>query len=220
LAIYRDAVQSNYRGGVEKAVMISGLRSQNPRDELDRTLNSTIDLIDAYENAAGILESVFRGLLWGLTRRHGQARELEVVEDPQLRPFLQKLQAQVGQVASRFRHCLEEFALDALAVKRDSVDIDRMHRLLEVTELASYDVSNCVNAVVDRHKQVQKEKRKGHWVEFDKLWTLMPGFGDTSEEPPQYAGYLHPYRVTNMYSMLADLNEMPEIGFGDGEENE
>lgn len=220
LAIYHDAVQSNYRGGVEKAVLVSGLRLQNPQDELDRTLNSTIDLIDAYESASGILESVFRGLLWGLTRHHGQARELEVLQDSQLRAFLQKLQAQIGQAAFRFRHCLDEFALDALAAKRDSVDIDRMHRLLEVTEAASQDVGTCVNAVIDRHKQVQKEKRKGHWIEFEKMWTLMPGFGDTSEEPPLYTGYLHPYRVTNMYSMLADLNVMPEIGFGDAQEDE
>lgn len=137
LGVYQDATQNMYRGGVEKAVLIKGLRTQNPQDEVARTLNSTIDLIDAYESTAGILESVFRGLLWGLTRHHGQASESDVVQDAQLQPFLVKFQGKIASVAVRYRSSLDVFKLDTLAAKRDSVDIDRMNRLLEVADAAS-----------------------------------------------------------------------------------
>lgn len=58
-------------------------------------------------------------------------------------------------------------------------------------------------------------------LEDDKQWTLMPGFGNTAEEPLWYDSYLHPYRITNVYGMLADLELVPELGAVNGEaENE
>jgi len=54
----------------------------------------------------------------------------------------------------------------------------------------------------------------------DKQWTLMPGFGDTADEPSWHDSYLHPYRITNIYGMLADLRIVPEVRAIDGEERE
>jgi hypothetical protein len=57
------------------------------------------------------------------------------------------------------------------------------------------------------------------WIERDaQHLTLMPGFGDSSEEPWTFDGsYLHPFRVTNAYSLLGDLGRV-EIEVQNGEE--
>ena len=48
---------------------------------------------------------------------------------------------------------------------------------------------------------------------------LLPGFGDNSETPWMHEGpYLHPFRVTNAYSLLGDLGHVRRIEVPDGEE--
>lgn len=216
--IYQKSVQNNDRGGVEKTVFISGVYSDNGDDEVGITLRRTIDLIDAYESLAGIMESVFRGLIWGLTQNGGHSPQGQVIQNPVLQPFFLKAHANLTSMTPRFRKCLDHFESDALALKRDSVDVDRMSQLLEDAISASHSIETCVTSVMERHVKVQREKRKGVWIEQEQKWALMPGFGDSSDEPKRFEGYLHPYRVTNMYSMLADLSLVTETELADGEE--
>ena len=217
VSLYRTANANSYRGGVEKQVIVNGLGAK-AEDEVGRTVQASIKLIDTYEVLTGLLESVFRGLVWGLTRNNGQAPRTAVVNDPTLHPFLTKVHSKLGPAAARFQQRLQVFETDALAGKRDSVDVDRMHKLLDDAVAASQSDDDCVSAVMDRHVRVQKEKNKGVWIEQDKQWTLMPGFGDTADEPLWYDQYLHPYRVTNIYGMLADLGVVPEVRAKDAEE--
>lgn len=218
VSLYRTANAISYRGGVEKQVIVNGLGAR-AEDEVERTVQASIKLIDAYEVLSGLLESVFRGLVWGLTRNSGQAPRTAVMQDPTLRPFLTKIHSKIGPATSRFQQGLQVFEADSLAGKRDSVDVDRMHKLLDDAATASQGGDNCVSAVMDRHVRVQKEKNKGVWIEQDKQWTLMPGFGDTAEEPLWHDEYLHPYRVTNIYAMLADLGVVQEVRTKDAEED-
>jgi hypothetical protein len=220
VSIYRTSIAESDRRDVERAVITRGFSRAAADDDVGRTLHASIQLIDAYENLSGILESVFRGLLWSLTRNNGQAPRAAVVHDPTLRPFLGQAQAKLGPATQRFQSRLKAFESDPLAAKRHSVDIDRMHKLLDDANAASPSVDDCVSAVMDRHVRVQKEKNKGVWIEEDKKWTLMPGFGDTADEPLSYDWYLHPYRITNVYEMLADLGVVPEVKAIDGEESE
>lgn len=220
VSIYRAAIAESDRGDVERAIITNRFSHAAADDEVGQTLRVTIQLIDAYENLSGILESVFRGLLWGLTRNNGQAFRSAVVGDPILRPFLLHAQTELGPGARAFQSRLASFETDSLAARRRSVDIDRMHKLLDDANAASPSVDDCVSAVMDRHLRVQKEKAKGVWIEEDKKWTLMPGFGDTADEPQRYNSYLHPYRITNIYGMLADLGVVPELKATDGEEIE
>ncbi|MBM4076897.1 MAG: hypothetical protein FJ267_14810 [Planctomycetes bacterium] len=162
---------------------------------------------------------MFRGLVWGLTRNNGQAARTVILQEPTLRPFLAKINTKINSASTRFQKKLEAFEADSLASKRGSVDVDRMHKLLDDSVAASWPGEDSVTAIMDRHVRVQKEKNKGVWIEQDKQWTLMPGFGDTGEEPQQYDWYLHPYRVTNIYGMLADLEAVPRLGEGDAEED-
>lgn len=216
-SLYRAARAQSMRHEAEKQVIVHGFKAA-PEDDVERTLQISIGLIDAYESLSGLLESVFRGLVWGLTRNSGQATREAVVQDPTLQPFIKNVDARIGPAATRFKQRLQTFETDALAAKRGSVDIDRMHKLLDDSTAASLNSAHCVSAIMDRHVRVQKEKRKGVWIETDKQWTLMPGFGDTAEEPRSFDWYLHPYRITNIYGMLADLRLVPEAGTIDGEE--
>ncbi len=220
ISIYRAATAKSDRGDVERVVITQGFCRASANDEVGQTLHASIQLIDAYENLSGILESVFRGLLWGLTRNNGQTPRTSVVNDPSLRPFLAQAQSKLRPAAKAFQSRLETFETNPLAAKRRSVDIDRMHKLLDDANAASPSVDDCVSAVMDRHVRVQKEKNKGVWIEEDTKWTLMPGFGDTADEPHSYDWYLHPYRITNIYGMLADLGVVPEVKAIDGEESE
>lgn len=220
VSIYRTTVAASDREYVERAVLTQGFSRAAADDDIGRTLHASSQLIDAYESLSGILESVFRGLLWGLTHNNGQAPRTTVVNNPTLRPFLMQVQSKVGPAVNAFQSRLESFETDPLAAKRRSVDIDRMHKLLDDANAASPSVDDCVSAVMDRHVRVQKEKHKGVWIEEDTKWTLMPGFGDMADEPLLYDWYLHPYRITNIYGMLADLGVVPEVKAIDGEENE
>jgi hypothetical protein len=207
LGLYRRAMQDSSNGGAEQVVLTRGLRNR-PRegsDDVERALSITIELIDAYELVSGLLETIFRGLLWGLTRHHGQAPRSTVVAEPVLRRAFGKAQAGLEKAAMQFRRTLQAFEADAIASLRRSVDIDRMHRLLDNAVTASLDVEQCVSTVMERHRNVQKEKGKGVWIDEDRMWTLMPGFGDVHEEPPLFDSYLHSFRIPNAYSMLADL---------------
>lgn len=217
-SLYRSARAQSMRHEAEKQVIVHGFKAVSPEDDVERTLQISIALIDAYESLSGLLEAVFRGLVWGLTRNNGQATREAVVQDPTLQPFIKNVHAKIGLAATRFKQLLQTFEMDALAAKRGSVDIDRMHKLLDDSTAASLSSDHCVSAIMARHVRVQKEKRKGVWIETDKQWTLMPGFGDTAEEPRSFDWYLHPYRITNIYGMLADLRLVPEAGTIDGEE--
>lgn len=74
--------------------------------------------------------------------------------------------------------------------------------------------------MLDRHARVQRQKKKGGWIDVDsEHWTLRPGFGNVDDESPSTdEGYLHPFRVANAYSFLADLNMVPAMEGFDGEE--
>lgn len=218
--IYQSASREGDRGAVEQVVMTQGLCDSRSDDEVGRTLQAVSNLINRYEVLSGLLEGVFRGLIWGLTRLNGQASPEFLAQDSTLDDFLGQVRTRLEPAASQFRVCLESFERDSLANKRGSVDIDRMHKLLEDSAAAMRGNNDCVTAVMDRHLRVQKEKHKGVWIEVDKYWTLMPGFGDTSDEPQPFEGYLHPYRIMNLYGMLTDLKMVTSPGVNDGEEDE
>jgi hypothetical protein len=221
LGLFRQPLQDSY-GGTEQAVIARGLR-QHPAqtgDEVDRALYVTTELIDAYESVSGLLETVFRGLLWGLTRSQGQAPRAAVVSEPVLRPVIEKAQAATGPEAFRFQQALQAFEADPVVAKRGSVDIDRMHRLVDNAVAASHGPDTCVSSIMERQRKVQKEKRKTVWIEEDRMWMLMPGFGDIAEEPTWYNCYLHPFRITNAYSMLADLQLVPAKDEENAEEDQ
>jgi hypothetical protein len=202
-------------GDAERAVLVQGFQSKS--DDMDRTLCATIALIDAYESVSGLLETIFRGLLWSLTRNNGHASRTVIVGELQFQSVMAKAVSEMGPAADRLQKAIPAFAADALACERRSVDIERMNGVLEVARAASHDLDDAVTAVMDRHRKTQNEKGKGVWIEEGDRWALMSGFGDTAEAPKWFDFYLHPYRVRNVYSLLADLKLVPEEELSDDE---
>ena len=213
--IYQAASPDGSRGDIERAVLVAGLRALGPSgDEVDGAIRVTIDLVDAYESVTGHLETAFRSLLWGLTRRGGHAARSDVLGEPEVWRALNKARTGLATSVDRLRTALLAFEADPLAGRRGSVDPDRMRGLVEEAATAATSADGCATTVLDRHRRVQADKGKGVWVEEDRRWTLMPGFGDAGEEPPEFGDYLHPFRVTNTYSLLADLDRRLRAGAG------
>ncbi len=221
LGLFRQLLQDSY-GAAEQAVIARGLgqRPAQMEDEVERALYATAELIDGYESVSVLMEAVFRGLLWGLTRHHGQADRSSVVSEPVLQPMIEKARAVIGREAMRFQRALQAFEQAPLVAKRGPVDIDRMHTLLDNALAASHDRDTCVTSIMERHRSVQKEKHKSVWIEEDRMWMLMPGFGDIRDEPAWHDYYLHSFRISNAYSMLADLQLVPAEDHEDGEQDQ
>lgn len=220
VAHYRSLVGNSERGLVDRQILVSDIRPMLQPDQSarDRSIDYTIRLIDAYEQVSGQLESVMRGLLWALTHRGGRAAPSELLANPvlsrhlsqarkNLRPTSQELQDRVGE-------------LSHYPDVQHAVNIDRLDQVLQDAQSGLHGEKPLVEQVMERHRQVQQQKRKGVWIERDATyWTLMPGFGNSSETPWVYGGnYLHPFRVTNAYSFLADLGRIPRIEVPDAEE--
>ena len=122
----------------------------------------------------------------------------------------------VSQVAKRLKETSEQIPA---TVKDIDVSIQKLNVQLGTTLVVDSlirlrdDLDECagkaeafLDALMDRHERVQKAKRKGVWIERAQTLTLLPGFGFDSDGPPiRVGGYIPPFRVTNAYSMLADL---------------
>jgi len=110
--------------------------------------------------------------------------------------------------------------LGTFPVVMDTVAADRLDEVLQDALNGSKHVGTLVDSVMERHCRVQQQKKKGVWIETDAgHWTLMPGFGDNAEAPWSYDGaYLHPFRVSNAYSLLTDLGHIKGAEIPDAEE--
>jgi hypothetical protein len=137
-AIYQSDQADGSRGRLERAVLVRGLRAAaTSGDELDGAVRVTIDLIDAYESGTRVLDTAFRGLLWGLTRRGGVADRADVLAEPQLLGALKKARTALATSVDRLRIALPAFEADPLARKRRTVDLDRMRGLVEEAAAAA-----------------------------------------------------------------------------------
>lgn len=220
VADYRSLLGSGSRGLVDRQVLLGDVRPllRPDEDAADRTIDYTIRLIDAYEQVGGYLESAMRGLLWGLTRRGGRTTEADLLADPTLSPHLSALRGSLDQAARQLKTQLGELRHHPHV--QDAVDLERLDQLLSDAEAGAGGDRQLVEQLMERHGRVQKQKRKGVWIErAGPYWTLMPGFGDAGETPWKHDGaYLHPFRVTNAFSLLTDLGRILRIEVPDGEE--
>lgn len=218
VAEYKDLIGSSDRGHVDRQILVHhlGMLVESSEDEVDRRIHYAIGIIDAYEQVAGYLQSVMQGLLWGLTHRGGRATQTEVVTD--LAPHLAHARTGLRTAGNRLEKQLEGW--EGQPQLHDAVDHDRLKELLSDAQAGLAGESPLVENVLARHERIQRQKKKGFWIERDDpQLTLMPGYGDNSEAPSAYDGaYLHPFRVTNAYSFLADLKRISKVEVPDAEE--
>jgi hypothetical protein len=185
---------------------------------IDRTIDFTIGFIDLLEQVSIHLEAGFRTLLWGLVQFGGRATLRELCGFPKLSGYLKGRADRLRQLLPEFGRRLSE--VPEYPTVADELDLDRFRRLYEAcVHVVGPGPEATATALIDRHRAVQKAKSKGAWVEDDGTWwTLMPGFGQA--EPPAWDpsdGYLHPFRVQNARSFLADLGRLGTVEVSDGE---
>lgn len=220
VADYRRLIGSSGRGQVDRQILVRDLRPvlRSGEDEVDRLIDYAIGLIDAYEQVGGQLESAMRGLLWALTHRGGRATQADLVGDPILASLLRRVRADLRKATIRLEEQLE--GLTGHPQLHRTVDEDRLKQLLSEAQAGLPGEIQLVEQVLERHQRIQQQKRKGAWIERDAPHlTLIPGFGDANEKPWAHDGtYLHPFRVTNAYSLLADLGRIAKVEVPDAEE--
>jgi hypothetical protein len=213
--IYSQVSAAENRGYVERQVLLSGIEPKLMDDVTDRLIAAVIDAIDSYERTTGLLQQAFDGIVWGLKQRGGRSRPDVLLADPRVRRHLEKTTAALA----RFIPVLERVAQGLR--NQPSVDsiqfIEPIVRLREDAIEASSSASVLADAVLRRHEHIQRRKYKSPWIERDIFWTLMPGENRIEiEAPPVWQDtYLHPFKIPNAYSILADLRQVT-IGDRDG----
>jgi hypothetical protein len=217
---YQRVATSGSRGDLDRAILaqqISGYL-QFAQDDVDRLIRYAIALIEVHEQVSGCLESAFRGLMWALTRRGGRSMGNDLLGDSTLVGHFRATRRGLTDIASRFQTLISELGDHPQVM--EAISQDRLDQLMQDCLDSLTSEQALVDAVMVRHRRVQQQKRKGVWIEQDHpYWNLMPGFGDSSDSPRFHSGaYLHPFRVTNAYSLLSDLGEVQDIEVPDGEE--
>lgn len=183
--------------------------------ETDRVIDLTIRLADAYEEVSNHFETAFNCLLWGLTRRGGQAKPLEIEADKQLLPVFRSLCRQLPGAARRLHDLIEK--IPAIPQIANLNPLEPLDVIVSQATTGGESLARLIEIIMARHRDVQTSKGKGMWIEPGERWTLMPGFGLASEVPPQSQElYLHTFRVQNVYSFLFDLG-LSGVEVPDGE---
>ena len=191
---------------------------QTDGEEVDRLIQYTVRLIESYEQVSGLMEAVFRGLIWALSHRGGLSTLEDLLGDAALASHLASTKRKLPRAATQFQSLMAQISENPQVL--DAINHERLDQLVQDTMDGIATERNLVEMVMERHRRVQEQKRKGVWIEQDHpYWTLMPGFGDSSDAPWRHDGsYLHPYRVSNAYSFLSDLGKVRGIEVSDGEE--
>ena len=216
VAVYRAAGDGG-RSEQDRKVLLEAVLpalSVNEREE-DRVIDLTIRLADAYERVASLLETAFNSLLWGLTRRGGQARPVEFEADKQLQPVFKSVCRQLAGAGQALRNLIDR--IPAVPQVGDLNPIEPLDAIAFHAQTGAENPARLIETVITRHRDVQVSKGKGMWIEPGDRWTLMPGFGEASDGPPQpRVTYLHTFRVPNAYSFLGELG-LSGVEVPDGE---
>jgi hypothetical protein len=210
---YKTLTVTGSRGDLDRTILAQQIDMQvrNGNDDVDRLICYAVSLIESYEQVSGGLESAFRGLMWALTRRGGRSTADDLIGDSTVISHLASVRRKLAVAAKDFQSLMSKLRNHPQAL--DAINQERLDRLMQDALDGLATERALVDAVMGRHQYVQKQKRKGVWIEQDlPYWTLMPGFGDSSDTPWIHDGaYLHPFRVSNAYSLLTDLGKVPGV---------
>jgi len=204
LDVYRSG-GSQDRGIFERTVLLKTVARLLDVDKpTDRLIASCLRAIDAYEQAAAVMQQVFDAVLWGLRQKSGRAKPDDVL---QLGPVSKTIQRAVVN-ATPAANCLEKAVAEmrSLPLPDATARSQAMELIRDDVILCQESALNAVTAVMARHEKIQRTKRKATWVDCGQVWMLMPGYGSDAEHPREYKNeFLHPMRVVNGFSFLREL---------------
>lgn len=190
------------RTAAERAVLRDGVRPQLEDAPTDALLRTVLESIDAFEQASCLLQSAFDTLRWFLSST-GTASAATILADARTAKNLERVRKYSTSVAKALAAALARIETEP-SFPHDAIEPLRQTRADVLGGADS--IEALVDSVLDRHDRVQREKRKGLWIERGQQLTLMPGFGLDGDSPPIYERqYVHPFRVMNAFVMMGDL---------------
>lgn len=212
---YREAQGRGARGNVERLIL-RAMNAELDGSRIDRKIATTISAIEAYETVAALFQQAFDALLWGLTQNGGRAEIDTILGDQRVWKHMSRTLEQLRKAIPSLEQSVERMKSEA-SLDNPSL-IDPITGIIQEARLGSASIQLLVEEIMRRHERVQKQKRKGVWIERDQEWTLLPGFGIDGTEPPvRSRTYLHPFRIVNAYSFLSDLGHV-SMKVADGED--
>lgn len=206
--LYRVAQRTSDRGDVERTVLLRGVRPDLGRDNVDRLIADVITAADTYELTASLLQEAFEGIIWGLKQRGGRAQPKVVLGDERVKRHLSRTRLALEKTVPRLEQTMNLMRNQA---SLDTVQfVEPLVRLHEDVVAACGSERSLAEAVLDRHKRVQRQKAKAQWIEPGSHWTLVPGENRVSGDalPDLKDTYLHPFKVSNAYAILRDLGQV------------
>lgn len=199
LAVERES--NDDRGKHERCILTDGVMKKLGKEVLDENVRVVIEAIESYEHAAALMTQGFESLLWGL-KRYGRLEAAKLLAVSQVAKRLKETSVEIPSAVNDLDRSIRKLNKQL----GTTLVVDSLIRLRDDLDECAGKTEAFLDALMDRHEQVQKAKRKGVWIDRAQSLTLLPGFGVDSDGPPiRVGGYLHPFRVTNAYSMLADL---------------
>ena len=207
--LYREIREETVdRGEQERATLLRGVRPELGDEPTDRYIAAVIEAVDVYEQASGLFQQAFEGLVWALKVHGGRARRDAILADPRLHRHFETTLSEMSALVPRMDRAIESLR------NQPSVDpaqlVEPILRLREDFLAATVSKLALAETMLDRHERVQKDKAKAPWIERESYWTLMPGENRVAAEaPPVWRdAYLHPFKIQNAYSMLGDLGQV------------
>jgi hypothetical protein len=220
LAVYGAAApRAGSRGEVERPVLVDGLLPVLGDGPVDEHIALAVRAANAYERVSAVFSATFELMLWSLRASGGSAPPAKLLKVGPVLPSLKSWCGGLAPVEPMLRELLS--AVAGRGPFEDEGVPAALSLAYEDAARATASPAALLEAVMTRHERVQGEKRKPAWVDRSASWTLMPGT-PVQDGPPAApaAGFLHPYRVVNAYSLLQDLKLVKGVrhdGEDDGE---
>lgn len=215
--VYRNASKKGGRGFIERETLLKGIKPRLENDAIDKLINCVIKAVDIYERTSSLFQQAFDGLVWVLKFHGGRGKPEDLLEDSLFRPHLEETRMELGKVISLLDQSIEQ--IRAQTSLNPLEFCEPISKLKEEAVASSVSSRVFVETILQRHEKVQKDKKKAFWIDRESQWTLMPGENRISgNSPPKWQDmYLHPFKISNAYSLLKDLGQV-NVEDSNGEE--
>ena len=218
---YKSVTANGSRGDLDREILAQVQASvQDSDDEIDHLIRYVVELIDAYEQVSVHLESVFRGLMWALTRRGGRSSVDDLLGDSMLTSNLVRTRRRLTGVTKRLQTLMS--GLTAHAQVLDAVNQERLDRLIQDALDGLSSEQALVDAVMQRHRRVQENKRKGN-TPWAALLVSHPPIAELDHAAsvrgiPFRVGHLHNRRpgVVERLEQIHDLRPLTRVKIARG----
>lgn len=207
LSLLRTAPSSTMLslGDVQRDILWNKIRPRLGTEKVDQRIGAAIQLLEATEQPAAILEAMFYLLCETVRSNGSQTPELLLSRPEFSKPWL-NMRSQLIPLRATIAKTLTDDAIaesigaDRATILRDAVElVDDLDRILTYAE-------DGVQPLLSRHARVQRAKNRGVWISNETgAIALHRGNNDYADRARPATGYPHPLRLASMLSLMADL---------------